>query len=100
MGWFLVFVVITIWNLIHIWPDERWAAYWFYAAIVLPILLGTVTSVWFTIGGVRDLRTLFQRLRVLHRDIHDDGTVFHDRVSAENGVALREDIAVAALDQK
>jgi SSS family solute:Na+ symporter len=77
MGWFAVFLVITIWNIKHVWPDAWWANYWYYAGIVLPIVLGTVTSIWFTIGGVIDLRKLFQRLKVLQRNVHDDGTVSH-----------------------
>ena len=77
MFWFAVFLIVTIWNIIHIWPDEWWSNYWFYTGIVLPIILGTVTSIWFTIGGVTDLRKLFQRLQVLERHSDDDGTVSH-----------------------
>jgi SSS family solute:Na+ symporter len=97
MGWFLVFVVISIWNIIHIWPDERWAASWFYAVIVLPIVLGTVTSIWFTIGGIRDLRRLFQRLRVLQRDVEDDGTVRHDGNPPAGPAAPSEKFAAAGI---
>ena len=75
MAWFVVFVVISVWNIIHIWPDQWWSNYWFYASVVVPIVLGSVTSVWFTIGGLTDLRKLFKRLRVLQRDSHDDGRV-------------------------
>ena len=75
MGWFLVVLVISIWNLIHIWPDEWWSNYWYYAGVIVPIVLGTVTSVWFTIGGVRDLQRLFRRLKTLQRHADDDGRV-------------------------
>jgi len=75
MGWFLVFVVVSIWNIIHIWSDERWSYYWYYTAILLPIALGTVTSIWFSIGCIRDLRRLFRRLKTLHRNPDDDGRV-------------------------
>jgi SSS family solute:Na+ symporter len=73
MAWFAVFVVITTWNMLSVWPDGRWLKYWFYAGIVLPVVLGSVTSVWFTIGGVRDLRLLFRRLRAQPIDPADDG---------------------------
>ena len=68
MGWFLVFVVISIWNMIHIWPDERWAAYWFYAVIVLPIVLRNHHQhLVHTIGGIRDpVQTFPAALRVCH----------------------------------
>jgi len=75
MFWFVLFVVISIWNLIHIWPDEWWLSYWHYAGIFLPIVIGSITSVWFTIGGVIDLRKLFRRLKTLQRDPTDDGRV-------------------------
>jgi SSS family solute:Na+ symporter len=75
MSWFLVFVVISLWNIFHIWPDQWWSNYWFYAGILLPIVLGTITSIWFTLGGVRDLRRLFRRLRTLQRNPEDDGRV-------------------------
>jgi SSS family solute:Na+ symporter len=80
MAWFGVFVFVTIWNLIHVWPDQWWSNYWFYASIVLPIVLGSITSVWFTIGGLSDLRVLFKRLAVLQRDANDDGTVIRGDV--------------------
>jgi SSS family solute:Na+ symporter len=75
MGWFVVFVVVSVWNIIHIWPDERWSNFWYYTQILLPIALGTVTSVWFSIGCVRDLRRLFRRLKTLQRNPDDDGRV-------------------------
>lgn len=75
MGFFAIFVVISIWNIIHVWPDQWWSNYWYYACIWLPIILGFVTSVWFTIGGIRDLRRLFSRLKTLQRNPNDDGRV-------------------------
>ena len=72
---FGTFAVITIWNLISVWPDKWWANYWFYGGVWIPIGLGTVTSIWFTFGGVRDLRRLFVSLRTLKRDPKDDGRV-------------------------
>lgn len=75
MGWFSVFAVISIWNLISVWPDKWWANYWYITGIILPLVLGVVTSIWFTIGSARDLRLVFVRLANLKRDSHDDGSV-------------------------
>jgi hypothetical protein len=36
---------------------------------------GFAIIVWFTIGGFRDLRRLFRRLRLRETDIRDDGRV-------------------------
>ena len=82
MAWFAVFVVISLWNLISIWPDSRWVKYWFYTGIVWPIVLGTITSVWFTLGGIRDLRVMFKRLKHLHRNVNDDGEAMHEELHA------------------
>jgi hypothetical protein len=38
--------------------------------------VSVVTTIWFTWGGVRDLRRLFVRLRAVAADRTDDGTVF------------------------
>jgi SSS family solute:Na+ symporter len=75
MFWFAVCIGGTIWNLVSPWPVSWWARYWRVAAVLLPLVIGAATAVWFTWGGVRDLRRLFQNLRSLERDAHDDGTV-------------------------
>jgi SSS family solute:Na+ symporter len=62
MFWFVIFVVFTIWNLIHSWPVSWWTKYWHIVGIMLPLAVGVITTVWFTIGGLRDLRILFKRL--------------------------------------
>jgi hypothetical protein len=54
--------------------------YWFYAGIIWPIVLGSITSVWFTIGGIRDLRMLFYRLARLQLNANDDGEAMHEAV--------------------
>lgn len=73
--WFVLFTVITIWNLIHRWPTAWWAIYWHWEIIIVPILIMVVTTVWFWWGGVRDLISLFKRLRSIKRNPHDDGMV-------------------------
>jgi SSS family solute:Na+ symporter len=77
--WFIVFVVITVLNLIKQWPVSWWSSYWYYTAIVMPIVLGVVTSVWYTVGGIVDLRKLFHGLRTVKRNTHDDGMVVDHR---------------------
>ena len=79
MLWFTIFAVVSLWNLGRMWlgrgpaPDTWWVSYWFYTGIVWPIVLGTITSVWFTIGGVNDLRKLFAALRMTPVNPADDG---------------------------
>ena len=74
VGWTLVFVVGTIYNLTHNVSDSAWARFWqIYVYIQLVISIAVV--VWFTVGGVRDLRAMLRRLDVMDRDDSDDGVV-------------------------
>ncbi|MGN6628219.1 MAG: sodium:solute symporter family protein, partial [Tepidisphaeraceae bacterium] len=75
IGWFVVFIVVTVWNLVHVWPTGWWSHYWYWAGTLLPLGVGVVTTVWFTLGGVRDIRNLFRRLSLERPDASDDGTV-------------------------
>lgn len=75
MLWFGVFAAGSIWNLIAPWPASVWSAYWHIAGIGVPILISSVTAIWFTWGGARDIRSLFLRLRVQKVNHLDDGTV-------------------------
>jgi SSS family solute:Na+ symporter len=73
--WLAVFVVGTAWNLIAPWSAETWARYYYITGIGLPIFLAGVTGVWFTWGGVRDMRAFFQKLDRDKINVLDDGTV-------------------------
>ncbi|MHB9139031.1 MAG: sodium:solute symporter family protein [Victivallaceae bacterium] len=75
--WFVVFVIGSIAYLIHPWSSEVWANFWFVQAICMPLGIGVVTTVWFTIGCIRDLRVFFRRLHEEKIDLHDDGVVEH-----------------------
>lgn len=86
MFWAAVMVVGSIWNLISPWSTEVWSAYWFVAGLVVPIVITFVTGVWFTWGGVRDIRNLFARLRQTATNDSDDGTVVAGRNRDEIGL--------------
>jgi SSS family solute:Na+ symporter len=88
MTWFGVFLIGTAWNLIAPWPDRGWAMFWRIQAIVLPVVLGVGTTIWFAIGVTRDMRMFFARLRHERVDERDDGTVVGHRSLDE--VAARE----------
>jgi SSS family solute:Na+ symporter len=72
--WAGVFVIGTIYNLTHDVADLLWMKFWYwYLGINIAMAIGVV--VWFTIGGVRDVRALFRRLGTMQRDDQDDGFV-------------------------
>lgn len=57
------------------WPNEVWLGFWHVTAIGLPILITIVTGLWFTWGGIHDIRALFRSLKSYKIDDSDNGTV-------------------------
>ncbi|MCX6986436.1 MAG: sodium:proline symporter [Lentisphaerae bacterium] len=78
-GWsmfsWIMFIVVTLWNLISPWPLNWWVTYWHYYAIIIPLVIGIVTTVWFLWGGITDLHELYVDLKTYKCDASDDGTV-------------------------
>lgn len=74
--WFVIFAVVTVWNIIPSarWPESWWLTFWHYSFIWLPFGIASVMVVWFTWGGLRDIRILFERLKTVKRDAADDGS--------------------------
>jgi len=105
MTWFLIFLIGTTGYLgaqqiehhaafwasligplayrIHPWTNAQWANYWFVVSICLPLVIGVVTTIWFTIGCWLDMLIFFRKLRVETVNAQDDGTVMHG-ASAED----------------
>jgi hypothetical protein len=73
-GFTIVFIVILIWHKQFGLTREWWAGYWHWWTY-LAFGVATVVTVWFTIGGIRDLRRMFDRLRNYVADDDDDGHV-------------------------
>jgi len=76
---FVVFVVVTLWNLgVARWSLAAWSQLWWFYLILLPLLIGAVTTVWLTWGVWRDLRRLLVSLRLGRAEASDDGRVEHN----------------------
>ena len=90
MALFAIWGVVVLWNVL-IWrfTPAAWASYFWVMNVGLALLIGTVTSAWFTIGGTRDLRELFRRLESLRRNVLDDGRVI--------GHSNAEDLAIVPV---
>ncbi len=73
--WVLVLIFGTIAYFLHPWSIAGWAFFWNIVGIYVPVVVAFVIGVWFTWGGVRDIRTLFRRLRAEKVNHLDDGTV-------------------------
>lgn len=82
IGWFIFFVIGTIYNLTHEVSDDWWMSFWsFYTTLLIGI--SVVVVFWFTIGGMVDIRRMVHRLRTMKRDERDDGFVIGRRSRAE-----------------
>lgn len=46
-----------------IWSEETWFKFWCYYTLPLALLVGIVTTIWFTWGSCRDLFRLFRSMR-------------------------------------
>lgn len=72
--WTAIFIVGTIYNLVFDVKTESWEKYWrFY--VVFMLISSIITVIWFAIGGLRDLSSMFGFLGTAKRNALDDGTV-------------------------
>ena len=72
--WTAVFIIGTIINLTVEVSDETWMKFWyFYFKLNIGVAIAVI--IWFTIGGIRDVKHMFQQLGTIDRDMTDDGRV-------------------------
>ena len=69
------FVMVVVWNMISPWPSAWWDKYYFLTTLLIPMIIGIITTVWFLWGGLRDSRQLFIDLEKRVEDISDNGQV-------------------------
>ncbi len=72
--WFLVFIAGTLWNLISPIDNEVWGKFW-SVYVWICMVVGTIVTIWFAIGGFINLKDMFKLLSKAARDNSDDGTV-------------------------
>lgn len=74
------FLGVLIWNMISPWNAEAWGKYFLWVWLIVPGTFAAVTTVWFSIGGITDLRQMFRDLAARHHtDSLDDGRVDNNR---------------------
>jgi SSS family solute:Na+ symporter len=71
---FTFFVVFSLINLFMPVADSAWAKYWHFN-ILLSLCLSIPAVIWFTVGGVIDMKALFHTLTTSERDVNDNGQV-------------------------
>jgi SSS family solute:Na+ symporter len=76
--WTGVFVVGTVYNLRHDVTDAAWAGFW-KVYLYVQVATSALVIVWFSIGGMANVRSMLRRLDTMQRDPDDDGRVRPDR---------------------
>jgi len=84
------FILVVIWNLVSPWPLQWWSRYFFITSLEVSAVLGTITTVWFMVGGIIDVQRLFRDLAKRVDNPLDDGRV-EGHVSLMDVAALGED---------
>ena len=75
-GWiFGLFFLIVTCNLFYTWPSHWWGNFYLIRYLLVSMVLAVITTVWFFIGGTRDLRRMFRDLRARQSDDLDNGLV-------------------------
>ncbi|HEV7298483.1 MAG TPA: hypothetical protein VGN72_03895 [Tepidisphaeraceae bacterium] len=87
--WVVAFVIGTVCALTIGVSDAAWLNWWRFT-VVLGMVVGVITVVWFLIGGIRDLFDLLRYLRTTQRDFADNGTVAE---AAEDATSPETEIA-------
>ena len=91
-GWLFMicFVGVIVWNKISPWPIEWWGKWYFITIVVFWLIVGSVSTIWFSIGGTRDLVRMFKALAARETNILDDGRVV-GHVSADDADRLKDE---------
>ena len=71
----VTFLAVFIWNMIAPWKIEYWGIYFAIVYLTVPSIMAAITSVWFGIGGVIDLRRMFRDLDAREVNHLDNGMV-------------------------
>ena len=76
--WTIVFIAGTIYNLSNDVSNTSWMNFWknyLYVHIVFSIFI----IIWFTMGGLNDLKVMLTKLKTDYRDHQDDGWVTKEK---------------------
>ena len=73
----IAFLLVFLWNMGSPWPKSWWGNYYYIVHLIIPIIVGCVSTVWFLWGGIRDGIQLFRDLDKRVIDESDNGMVMH-----------------------
>jgi hypothetical protein len=71
---------VVIWNSLSPWGVSWWDKYFLITSLVVPGIVAAISSVWFFIGGIIDMRRLFVDLANRGElDENDNGVVTKEK---------------------
>lgn len=87
IGWTLLwFSIFAIGSILHLvlggFSDKTWLAFW-RIWIYVSLIVSAIVTIWLMIGGLKDMRDLFRRLKIAKVDVNDDGVVRHEIIQSE-----------------
>ena len=68
-------MLVLLVNTVSPWRPRQLSVYYLITLIIVPTIVGLVSTFWFSIGGIIDLRQMFHDLAARKRDFTDDGRV-------------------------
>jgi len=79
-AWTITFIGGTIYNLTHEVDDLAWMNFW-NTYMKIHLGLCAIVIIWFTIGGLIDLKKMIVRLKSSKRDFNDNGFIESNKVN-------------------
>ncbi len=79
IGWFLTFLIGTIYNLNKTVVDDSWIAFW-KTYMWINVVVAILVTIWFTYNGFNDLKGMLKELKRKKIDIKDNGFISDDNI--------------------
>ena len=71
----LTFIVVLVWHRFSPRDTAWWGKYFLVVSLIVPGVVAAISTVWFTIGGIKDLKQMFRDLRKRIDNPLDNGSV-------------------------
>ncbi len=91
----ILFAAVVIWNVFSPFTKSQWGNYFLIQALLVPGLIAFISTFWFGIGGIIDLRKMFKALRERIDNPLDNG-----RVEGDISIVDKENFAKVESEQK
>ena len=69
------FLAIVVWNIFDPWTRKWWDWNFYITQLLIPGIIGIISTVWFLIGGIMDAKRLFHDLQNYKENPLDNGQV-------------------------